>query len=58
MSTMKKPRKPPFARREGAPPYVLAVHQEPGPGKKDTYLVFFTWPIWQDSMGTACPTLN
>ena len=58
MAPLKRPRKPPFARREGSPPYVLAVHQEPGPGKKDTYMVFFTWPLWQESMGPRLPYLE
>lgn len=56
--TTTRPKSLPKARTEGAPPYVLAVHQEPGPGMKDVFMVFFTWPLWQPSMGRRLPYLE
>lgn len=47
----RKPKTLPLKRRLGAPPYVHAVHQEPGPNQKDTYMVFFTWPLWEPCFG-------
>lgn len=57
MDTVRKPKRAPAKRLEGAPPYILAVH-DMGPKFNDRYTVVFGWPLWQADMGRRVPYLG
>lgn len=42
---------------EGAPPYVLSVH-DAGEKANDRYTVCFGWPLWEERMGRNVPFLG